>query len=106
VVNDSTHAVLGILSERDLVRELARRGPDLLNQQVESVMTKYIVTVSPGESVIRALQRMTQGRYRHLPVVDAGQLVGIVSIGDLVKSRLRDLELETGVLRDGWIAAH
>jgi CBS domain-containing protein len=106
VVNDSTHAVLGILSERDLVRELARRGPDLLDQQVESVMTKYIVTVSPGESVIRALQRMTQGRYRHLPVVDAGQLVGIVSIGDLVKSRLRDLELETGVLRDGWIAAH
>jgi CBS domain-containing protein len=106
VVCDSAHAVSGILSERDLVRELARRGPEVLNQQVDSVMTKYIVTVSPDESVIRALQRMTQGRYRHLPVVDAGQLVGIVSIGDLVKSRLRDLELETGVLRDGWIAAH
>ncbi|MEN3302624.1 CBS domain-containing protein [Pseudonocardia sp.] len=106
VVKDSAHPVLGILSERDLVRELARRGPEVLDQQVESVMTKYIVTVAPGESVIRALQTMTHGRYRHLPVVDAGKLIGIVSIGDLVKSRLRDLELEAGVLRDGWIAAH
>jgi CBS domain-containing protein len=106
VVNDSTHPVLGILSERDLVRELARRGPEVLDQQVDSVMTKHIATVPPDESVTRAMQMMTRWRYRHLPVVDGGKLVGIVSIGDLVKSRLRDLELETGVLRDGWIAAH
>ncbi len=67
-------------------------------------MTHHVMTCAPDETVARAMAQMTQGRYRHLPVVDGGAVVGMVSIGDLVKNRVREMELETGVLRDAFIA--
>ena len=72
--------------------------------KVEEVMTHQVATSEPKETVARAMARMTVGRYRHLPVVENGRLVGLVSIGDLVKNRVKEMELETGVLRDRVIA--
>lgn len=106
VVCDTDHRLVGIVSERDLIRELARRGPDLLAQPISEVMTRKVATARPADELTSAMARMTSGRYRHLPVLDGGRLVGMVSIGDLVKARLRDMELQTGVLRDAVIAAH
>lgn len=106
VVCDSDHRLVGIVSERDLIRELARRGPDLLALAVSEVMTTKVATARASEELTTAMARMTSGRYRHLPVLDGSGLVGMVSIGDLVKARLRDMELQTGVLRDAVIAAH
>jgi CBS domain-containing protein len=106
VVCDVEHRLVGIVSERDLIRELARRGPELLTERVDTVMTRRVATASLGEPITAAMARMSGGRYRHLPVLDGGKLVGMVSIGDLVKARLREMELETGVLRDMYIAAH
>lgn len=104
LVCDEKHAVRGIVSERDVVRALARHGAALLAMPVSEVMTTGVHTCTPDESVARAMAQMTAGRYRHLPVLDGGALVGMVSIGDLVKHRVREMELETGVLRDVAIA--
>ncbi|GAA4556659.1 CBS domain-containing protein [Pseudonocardia xishanensis] len=106
VVCDADRRIVGIVSERDLIRELAQRGPALLDLRIEEVMTRKVATASLGEPLETAMARMTGGRYRHLPVLDGGRLVGMVSIGDLVKARLRDMELQTGILRDMYIAAH
>jgi CBS domain-containing protein len=106
VVCDTDHRLVGIVSERDLIRELARRGPELLAQPISDVMTGKVATARPEDELTMAMARMTSGRYRHLPVLDGGRLAGMVSIGDLVKARLRDMELQTGVLRDAVIAAH
>ncbi|WP_181779907.1 CBS domain-containing protein [Pseudonocardia pini] len=106
VVCDADHRVAGIVSERDLIRELAQRGPALLDLRIDEVMTRKVATASLDEPLANAMARMTRGRYRHLPVLAGGTLVGMVSIGDLVKARLRDMELQTGVLRDMFIAAH
>jgi CBS domain-containing protein len=76
----------------------------VLEERVEAVMTRDLHTCGPDETVARAMAMMTRFRYRHLPVVDRGRLVGIISIGDLVKHRVREMELETGVLRDRVIA--
>ncbi len=104
VVCDGERRLHGIVSERDIVRHLARRGPAVLEERVEAVMTRDLHTCGPDETVARAMAMMTRFRYRHLPVVDHGRLVGIISIGDLVKHRVREMELETGVLRDRVIA--
>jgi CBS domain-containing protein len=73
---------------------------------VSDVMTSYVETCEPDETVAHAMARMTAGRYRHLPVLVNGRLVGMVSIGDLDKHRVREMELETGVLRDALIARY
>jgi CBS domain-containing protein len=73
---------------------------------VTEIMTRHVETCQPEETVARAMARMTAGRYRHLPVLERGQIIGLVSIGDLVKHRVREMELETGVLRDRVIAHH
>lgn len=104
LVCDENRSIRGIVSERDVVRALARHGAALLTMPVSEVMTTTVHTCAPDESVARAMSRMTAGRYRHLPVVDGATLVGMVSIGDLVKHRVREMELETGVLRDVAIA--
>jgi CBS domain-containing protein len=96
----------GIVSERDIVRALRRHGGALLSMPVSEVMTSHVQTAEPEETVAHAMARMTAGRYRHLPVLDDGRLVGMVSIGDLVKHRVREMELETGVLRDALIARY
>lgn len=89
----------GILSERDIVRELGRRGAAVLDQQVGEVMTGRIATCRTGDDAIAVLSRMTDGRFRHLPVVDEdGRMIGIVSIGDAVSGRLKELAAENEAL--------
>jgi CBS domain-containing protein len=106
LVCDEPNTIQGIVSERDIVRALRKHGAGLLTMPVSEVMTRYVQTAKPDETVAHAMARMTSGRYRHLPVLDNGRLVGMVSIGDLVKNRLKEMELETGVLRDGVIARY
>jgi CBS domain-containing protein len=105
VVTDGA-AIEGIVSERELVHALSQHGSALMSRKVRDVMTKNVVTVEPEDSIKHAMALMTRYRTRHLPVIRECGLAGIVSIGDLVKHRLDDLELETSVLRDAYIAAH
>jgi CBS domain-containing protein len=99
VVSDDGESVVGILSERDIVDALARFGGDLLSVSVSEVMSSPVVTCEPGDSVAELMAEMTNRRIRHFPVLDDGRLVGIVSIGDLVKSRLDEIEYEAHSLR-------
>jgi CBS domain-containing protein len=99
--------VEGVLSERDVVRGLTRHGADLLEMSVVAVMSRPVPVCSPGDSIVTVMAQMTRTRNRHVPVVDAdGQLCGIVSVGDVVKHRLEEMELETNVLRDAYLTRH
>jgi predicted transcriptional regulator len=104
VARDDT--VLGIISERDIVRALSQYGEPVASMHVKDIMTHGVITVAPGDDLNRVMRLMTRHRVRHLPVVRNGKLAGIISIGDVVKRRLDDLELETNVLRDVYIAGH
>jgi CBS domain-containing protein len=95
--------VEGVLSERDLVRGLARHGADLLEMSVVAIMSRNVPTCGPEDSLAFVMDQMTRTRQRHLPVLEAGTLCGIVSIGDVVKHRLEEMELETHVLRDAYL---
>jgi CBS domain-containing protein len=92
VVVDANGAVAGIVSERDVVRRLNERGAELLTAPVEEIMTSPVVTCEPGEGIDNLAEIMTERRIRHMPVVEDNRLVGIVSIGDVVKSRIQQLE--------------
>lgn len=92
VVVDASGALVGIVSERDVVRRLNERGAELLHAPVSEIMTTEVVTCGSGEGVDSLAAIMTERRIRHMPVVDDGQLVGIVSIGDVVRSRIQQLE--------------
>lgn len=105
VVRREGGAAEGIYSERDLVRDIADHGPAILSTPVSALMTKAILTCAPDDNVKDIMRIMTQRRIRHLPVMEGGRLVGIVSIGDVLKSRLDDMEMETNVLRDYAVAA-
>ena len=94
------NAIVGIFSERDMVRLISSYGPDALDRSLDEVMTKSPVTCDSRMAVIGALSLMTQKRIRHLPVVDDGALVGFVSIGDLVKYRIDHIEAEAAAMRD------
>lgn len=98
VVQDKWQKLLGIFSERDLVRLLAREGRQALDHRVEDVMTRSLITCKPGDRIDAVLAVITRNKVRHIPVVENGALVGIVSIGDLVKHRLDEKEVEAGVL--------
>jgi len=101
VVRDRRDKLIGILSERDIVRAVALRGADALEHKVEDLMTKAVKTCRPSDTVKDLMQMMTQRRHRHVPVCDdAGDLVGVVSIGDAVKARLDEQAHEVAVLRD------
>jgi CBS domain-containing protein len=99
VSSDGTH-IEGILSERDVARTLPERGGELLDDPVSSVMTADVQTVGPDSTVHELAQMMTDRRIRHVPVVEDGALAGIVSIGDVVKARLDELETERAQLVD------
>jgi CBS domain-containing protein len=105
LVVQSGDAVKGVVSERDVVQAVSRHGKRALALAVSHVVTHAMVMVAPSDSLKRAMSLMTNHRVRHLPVMADGKLVGIVSIGDVVKHRLEDLETETNVLRDAYIAA-
>lgn len=98
--------VLGLLTQRDLANGLAEYGGEVASLEVRSVMRRNFISVPPSETTKRLMALMTLHRSTHIPVMDGEKLVGIVSIGDVVKDRLDDLELETSVLRDAYIAAH
>ena len=99
-------AVLGIISERDIVHALSQYGEAVGSIPAKDIMTHGLITVAPGDYLNRMMRLMTRHRVRHLPVLRNGKLAGIISIGDVVKRRLDDLELETSVLRDVYIANH
>ena len=105
VVTETGEGAEGILSERDIVRSLAVRGVTCMTETVEEMMTHNPVCCSLQDSSDAVLARMTEGRFRHMPVVDSGKLVGIVTIGDVVKARLDELSMEKSAL-EGMIMGY
>lgn len=99
VVVDEGQKVCGIISERDVVRVVARGGMGSLEDAVSQHMTQTVVTCSPRNSVSDVMELMTRGRFRHVPVIDSGRLVGIISIGDVVKHRMAEIEREADQIR-------
>lgn len=100
VVSDVSRRVLGILSERDIVRAIARNGAGALDQSVSKYMTQKVFTVAEDTPVDTVMETMTNGRFRHVPVTTDGQLVGLVSIGDVVKHHVNEIESEHRALKD------
>ena len=99
VVSTDGRTPEGILSERDIVRQLGAKGPEILSTPLHDVMTREVQTCTTGEDALTILERMTQGRFRHLPVVDeSGHMLGVVSIGDAVSGRLKELAAEKDAL--------
>jgi CBS domain-containing protein len=104
VVMDSANRLAGILSERDIVRALAERGAAALDERLDQAMTRSIVTCTEAMTVSEIMKRMTVGKFRHVPVVEFGRLVGIVSIGDVVKYRLETMQHESQSMREYVLA--
>ncbi|MGL4395381.1 MAG: CBS domain-containing protein [Hyphomicrobium sp.] len=104
VVIGDTGTLDGIVSERDIARALAAHGCELLDKPVSEIMTTVVITCAPKDSLYGVAKLMTTRRIRHVPVSDNGQLVGLVSIGDVLNHRLEELQLEANVLRDYAIA--
>jgi CBS domain-containing protein len=98
IVSPDGRHVAGILSERDVVRELGRRGPSCLADRVDSMMTARLVSCARTEQTDAVLQKMTDGRFRHMPVMEGDEMVGLISIGDVVKARLEELSAEKDAL--------
>ena len=106
VVTRDEIRVEGVVCERDIVRGLARHGADLLDMSVVAVMSRNVPLCAPDDSLRSVMAQMTRTRNRHVPVVEDGCLCGIVSVGDVVKHRLEEMELEANVLRDAYLATH
>jgi CBS domain-containing protein len=100
VVAGVDRRVIGILSERDIVRALAEHGGAALERPISQVMTRKVATCTEAETIVSIMERMTDGKFRHVPVVEEGRLVGIISIGDVVKHRIGEIEHESDALRD------
>ncbi|WP_296576013.1 CBS domain-containing protein [Phreatobacter sp.] len=100
VVTGAGHSVAGILSERDIVRSLSDHGAKALDRSVADTMTRKVITCGEQDSLSQLMESMTDGKFRHLPVVEGGRLVGIISIGDVVKRRLAEIEREHNALKE------
>ena len=100
IVQGEDGAVAGIVSERDVIREIGRRGAGVLEEPVEALMTRKLQTCDVGETANRVLERMTEGRFRHMPVMQDGALLAMVSLGDVVKYRLEEALTERDALED------
>ncbi len=100
VVTGAGRRITGIVSERDIVRMLARQGAKALDMPLTEVMTRKVVTCAASDTISAIMERMTAGKFRHIPVVEDDRLAGIVSIGDVVKMRLQEMEHEQSALRD------
>ena len=105
IVSNDGKSIDGLVSERDLAYALAAHGEELPKLTVSRLMTKVVVVCSPEDSITKVMKLMTQRRVRHLPVKEGDQLVGIISIGDVLKHRLDEVELEANVMRDYAVAA-
>lgn len=100
LVTDPAGALIGIFSERDLVRAIAVNGAGALNEAIGAYMTKDVITCAMEDTVVDLMAKMTEGRFRHLPVVKDGRLCGVISIGDVVKRRIEETEHEVEAMRD------
>ena len=100
IVSGDGAMVDGILSERDIVRALAARGGDCLKQSVADIMTPEVIGCHPEDSAHSVMEKMTAGRFRHMPVIDGGRMIGVISIGDVVKARIDEIEHENTALTD------
>jgi CBS domain-containing protein len=100
VIRGAGGHIAGILSERDIVRALAEHGAAALSLPVGQVMTRTVATCTEDETVADIMERMTEGKFRHMPVVTKGKMVGLVSIGDVVKQRVEEIESDAEALRD------
>lgn len=100
VIVDEGGKVAGIVSERDIVRVLGREGPEKLASPVSEIMTSKVVTCRRADTIEHLMAEMTAGRFRHLPVVEEDRLLGIVSIGDVVKQRIAEAEMEAAAMRE------
>jgi CBS domain-containing protein len=100
VITGGDGKVAGIVSERDIVREIARAGSKALKEPVESCMTKAVVTCRESDTIDRLMAEMTAHRFRHMPVVERGRLCGLVSIGDVVRMRIAEAEMEAAAMRE------
>ncbi|MFZ3583591.1 CBS domain-containing protein [Loktanella sp. DJP18] len=105
IVSEDGKTLAGILSERDIVRQIGKTGGSCLDDKASSLMTSRITTCTLNDSDVFALQTMTDGRFRHLPVMQDGVMIGLVSIGDVVKARLSELAMEKSAL-EGMIMGH
>ncbi|MBZ0229089.1 MAG: CBS domain-containing protein [Bauldia sp.] len=99
VVTEGRDRIVGVISERDIVKAIAHSGPGILSEVVASIMTRDVVTCAEGETIDQVMGRMTRGRFRHLPVAKAGRLAGVISIGDVVKARIEEVEREAEEMR-------
>jgi CBS domain-containing protein len=99
VVSSDQETATGIISERDIVRELGRRGTGCLSETVGELMTRDIISCTPEDKADLVLARMTGGRFRHMPVMEDGRMIGLISIGDVVKARLDELSMEQEALK-------
>jgi len=100
VVTGPDRRVIGILSERDIVRATAQHGAQALELPLTDVMTRKVATCTQADTVSSLMSRMTDGKFRHMPVVEQNRLIGIISIGDVVKHRLQEMEREHDAMRD------
>ncbi|MCY4308263.1 MAG: CBS domain-containing protein [Rhodobacteraceae bacterium] len=100
VVFDDKELLVGIVSERDIVREIGVRGSQVLNLSVKDLMSKKVVTCNTNQTAFDVLNKMTLGRFRHIPVMDNMKMVGMISIGDVVKARLGELNMEKQALEE------
>jgi CBS domain-containing protein len=100
IVTGADNRVAGILSERDIVRALGERGADALGVNIAAVMTRKVTTCVEADTVADIMERMTTGKFRHVPVVEQGRLAGVISIGDVVKFRVEEIERESEALRE------
>jgi CBS domain-containing protein len=105
IVSKDGTSVDGILSERDIVASLSAKGADVLGARIHEIMTKTVIACDPADSAVSVLEKMTDGRFRHMPVVDEGKMIGVISIGDVVKARIGEVEQENTALTD-MIAGH
>jgi CBS domain-containing protein len=101
----SNRAIAGILSERDVVRGLSRHGAEVLGKPASALMTKKVITCKPSDRVVAVMGMMSDGKFRHVPVEDDGKLAGIISIGDVVKQRIAEIQLEKDALQDYIMAS-
>jgi CBS domain-containing protein len=99
VVTAPDGKVIGIVSERDIVREIARAGSKVLKEPVETCMTRSVVSCREADTIDRLMAEMTAHRFRHMPVIERGRLVGLVSIGDVVRMRIAEAEMEAAAMR-------
>lgn len=105
IVSEDGKVPVGILSERDIVRELGKRGASCMSDIVDDMMTSNLVSCTMSEDSSEVFQKMTEGRFRHLPVIEDGEMVGLISIGDVVKALLSTLSMEKDALQ-GMIMGH